>query len=149
MRTIAYKDETWEARSGGAAYFADGQENMKVLFRRQSDGFELTGRLPGVAIENFDRATDDQLVASLADAPLAPEDERVCERTHSNGQTVYICRTARDGAERFYADFGHHQPTAVGHKVTEDGARSGADRIMSENGHACSEAACSPWVPSN
>ncbi len=58
--------------SGGTSHFTDGQHNMSVHFRRRSDGKEVEGRLAGVAIQNFDGATDAQLLHSLT-AALSPD----------------------------------------------------------------------------
>lgn len=71
--------------------------------------------------------------------------EWVSGRTHSNGEAVKVCRVVKDGQERFYADFGPHQPSAVGHHVTEPAAQADADQIMTATGHTCSDS-CGPWT---
>jgi hypothetical protein len=73
MRIIAHEGEAWHATPVGTSYFADSQDNMRVRFWSSTNNREVFGRLPGVANEDFDKATDEQLRVSLVGA-LSPDE---------------------------------------------------------------------------
>jgi hypothetical protein len=67
MRTITDNGNSWIAHSGGCGHEADNQKSMSVRFWCAATGHEVFGRLQ-CAIEDFDKASIEDLTASLVEA---------------------------------------------------------------------------------
>ena len=69
--------------------------------------------------------------------------DEVSGRTHNNGRSIRIYRDIENDREIFYADLGP-EVNVVGRHATEAAAQAEADEIMTNAGHACSDA-CTSW----